>query len=75
MRARKPRITTAVDEELAQWLKRRSVVEGRSVPLVVRDILSRFYAEEEERYWANEGEKRLETFDVASSVSHEKAWA
>jgi len=74
MAARKPRISTVVDEELARWLQRRSEAEGRSVPLVVRDILTRFYADEEERFWAREGEKRLETFDPGVSVSHEDAW-
>lgn len=74
MPARNPRISTVVDDEIAEWLKRRSEAEGRSVSLVVRDILTRFYAEEEERFWAREGEKRLETFDPGTAVSHEDAW-
>jgi hypothetical protein len=75
MPARNPRISTVVDDEIAEWLKRRSEAEGRSVSLVVRDILTRFYAEEEERFWAREGEKRLETLDPGTAVSHEDAWS
>ncbi len=75
MPTKSPRVSAIVDEELAEWLRRRSEAEGRSVSLVVRDILTRFYAEEEERFWAKEGEERLKTFDPATAVSHEKAWS
>jgi len=74
MPATKPRITAVVDEELAAWLKRRSEQEGRSVSVVVRDILARQYAEDEERYWAREGEERLSTFERSRAVSHDEAW-
>jgi len=30
--------------------------------------------DEEERFWAREGESRLETFDRQTAVSHEDAW-
>lgn len=70
-----PRIMTVVDEELAQWLRRRSELEGRSVSLVVREILAKQYAEDEERFWAKEGEERLSTFDRKAAVSHEDAWS
>ncbi|MBW8875177.1 MAG: antitoxin, RHH family protein [Acidobacteria bacterium] len=74
MPAKSPRITTVVDEELAHWLRRRSEIEGRSVSLVVRDIIAKYYADEEERFWAHEGESRLATFDRQTAVSHEDAW-
>lgn len=74
MPAKSPRITTVVGEELADWLRRRSEVEGRSVSLVVRDIIAKYYADEEERFWAREGERRLETFDRKTAVSHKDAW-
>jgi predicted DNA-binding protein len=70
-----PRIMTVVDEELAQWLRRRSEAEGRSVSLVVREILAKQFAEDEERFWAKEGEERLRTFDRKTAVSHEDAWS
>ena len=38
-------------------------------------MIARFYADEEERFWAKEGEGRLETFDPDTAVSHEKAWS
>jgi len=70
-----PRIMTVVDEELARWLRRRSEAEGRSISLVVREILAKQYAEDEERFWAKEGEERLRTFDRKTAVSHEDAWS
>jgi predicted DNA-binding protein len=75
MPTKNARISAIIDVELAQYLRRRSEAEGRSVSLVVRDILARFYAEEEERFWAEEGEERLETFDPATAIAHEKAWS
>ena len=75
MPAKHPRIMTVVDEEMAQWLRRRSQAEGRSVSLVVREILAKQYAEDEERFWAQEGEERLKTFDRTAAVSHEDAWS
>jgi len=74
MPATNPRITAVVDEELAAWLRRRSEREGRSVSLVVREILAKQYAEDEERFWAEEGEERLESFDRSRAVSHDDAW-
>jgi DNA polymerase III delta subunit len=75
MPAKHPRIMTVVDEELAQWLRRRSESEGQSVSLVVREILARQYAEDEERFWAKEGEERLATFNRKTAISHEDAWS
>lgn len=66
---------TFVDEEMARWLRRRSEAEGRSGSLVVREILAKQYAEDEERFWANEGEERVRTFYRAAAVSHENAWS
>lgn len=74
MPTRHARISTLVDQELALWLKRRSEAEGRPVAGVVRDILTRFYAEEEERFWAREGEERLRSFEPGSGLSHDDAW-
>lgn len=75
MPAQNPRITAVVDHELAAWLKRRSEAEGRSISMVVRDILQEFYEDQEERYWAKEGEKRLETFREDESLSHDEVWS
>jgi len=75
MPAKHPRIMTVVDEEMAQWLRRRSEAEGRSISLVVREILAKQYAEDEERFWAKEGEERLKSFDRTAAVSHEDAWS
>ncbi len=74
MPATNPRISTVVEPELAQWLRRRASEEGRSLSLIVRDILAHYYAEEEERLWAAAGEERLRTFDRRKAISHEDAW-
>ncbi len=74
MPATSPRVTAVIDEELADWLRHRSEREGRSVSSLVREVLARQYAEEEERYWTGEGEKRLETCDREAAVAHREAW-
>jgi hypothetical protein len=68
------RITTVVEEELADWLRQRSEAEGRSVSLVVHDIIAKSCADEEERFWARQGECRLTTFDWQTAISHKDAW-
>ena len=74
MPATNPRVSAVIDRKLAEWLQRRSEREGRSVSVLVREILAKQCAEEEERYWAGEGERRLETFDREGAVRHEEAW-
>ena len=74
MPARNPRISTVVDEDLAMWLQQRARTEQRSVSTLVREVLARFHAEEEERFWAREGEERLASFEPAQAMAHEDAW-
>lgn len=54
MPARNPRISTVIDDDLAIWLHQRARAERRSVSTLVRELLTRFYTEEEERFWARE---------------------
>jgi hypothetical protein len=75
MPATNPRVSAVLDPELATWLHRRAAAENRSVSTLVREILARFYAEEEERHWASEGEARLATFTEVSAIAHEDAWS
>lgn len=74
MPATNPRVTAVIDEQLADWLRRRSEREGRSVSVLVREILAERYAEDEERYWAAEGEQRLAGFERDTAVAHDEAW-
>jgi hypothetical protein len=74
MPAQNPRISAVVDEEVAAWLRRKSEEEGRSVSNVVRKILEERYVEDEERFWAAEGERRLASFDRETAVGHDEAW-
>jgi len=53
----------------------RITIKGRPVLVLLRDILTRFHTEEEERFWASEGEERLATFDRKTSVPHEDSWS
>lgn len=74
MPAQNPRISAVVDEEVAAWLRRKSEEEGRSVSNVVRKILEERYVEDEERFWAAEGERRLASFDRENAVGHDEVW-
>jgi len=74
MPAKNPRLTAVVDRSVMVWLKRRAGAQGVSVSLVVRDMLARMRNEDEERYWAAAGERRLESFVRKDAVPHDKAW-
>jgi hypothetical protein len=74
MATKNSRITTVVDEEIADWLRQCSEMEGRSISEIVRDIIAKCYGDESERFWAREGEGRLATFDRHTAVSHEGTW-
>ena len=74
MPATNPRISTVLDQELAIWLQQKSVEEGLSVSMLVRDILRKHYEEVEERYWARAGEERLASFDPTTALSHDEVW-
>ena len=49
-------------------------ISSRSLSVLVRDILTRYYTEEEERFWAEAGEERLATFEPQTALSHAEAW-
>ena len=70
-----PRIWIVIDEDLADWLRRRSEQEGKSVSFLVRDVLAGIREEEEELYWARKGEERLGTFDRSQAVGHDDSWS
>jgi len=72
--ARNPRLSAVVEPDLADWLRKTADRQGISVSLLVRDLLRRAQEEEEERFWAKIGERRLATFDRESAVEHDRAW-
>jgi hypothetical protein len=74
MPAKNPRISAVVDTGLWKWLRAKAKREGISLSLVVRDILMRVRAEEEEEYWAASGEERLDSFSRDEAVSHDDVW-
>ena len=63
-----------VDVGLWKWLRSMAKGKGISVSLVVRDILMRVRAEEEEQYWASAGENRLDSFSRDEAIPHEDVW-
>jgi len=44
------------------------------VSFVVRDILMRVRKEDEECYWAREGESRLADFERSRALTHRDVW-
>jgi len=74
MPAKNPRISSVVDLGLWKWLRAKAKQEGISVSLVVRDILIRARAEEDDQYWAAAGEERLDSFSRDESLKHEDVW-
>ena len=74
MPAKNPRISAVVDVGLWKWLRSKAKSGGISVSLVVRDILMRVRAEEDEQFWAAAGEDRLDSFSLDEAVSHEDVW-
>ncbi len=74
MPAKNPRISAVVDVGIFRWLRSKAKREGISVSLVVRDILIRVRAEEEEQYWSAAGEERLDTFSRDDALGHDDVW-
>jgi len=74
MPAKNPRISAVVDVGLWKWLRSKAKSGGISVSLVVRDILMRVRAEEDEQYWAAAGEDRLDSFSLDEAIPHEDVW-
>ena len=74
MPAKNPRISAVVDVGLWKWLRSKAKSGGISVSLVVRDILMRVRAEEEDQYWAAAGEDRLDSFSRDEALRHEDVW-
>jgi hypothetical protein len=74
MPAKNPRISAVVDMGIWRWLRSKAKREGISVSLVVRDILIRVRADEEEQYWSAAGEERLDTFSRDDALGHDDVW-
>ena len=74
MPATNPRVSSVVDQELLGWLRVKAKGRGISVSLLIRDLLMRLHDDDEERFWALEGEERLQSFDRETARSHEDAW-
>jgi hypothetical protein len=72
--AKNPRVSTVVDKSLLAWLHCRAEKDGVPVSVVVRDILRRVRDDEEERYWAREGDARLASFVSDGAIAHDEAW-
>ncbi len=71
MPTKNPRLMVVLDPALYKWIKRRSKDEGISLSLKVRDLVREAYELHEDRYWSEEGEKRLATFNRKKAATHE----
>jgi len=74
MPATNPRVSSVIDHELLGWLRVKAKSHGISVSLLIRDLLMSLRDDDEERFWALEGEERLQNFDRKNARSHEDAW-
>ncbi len=70
MSTRNPRLMVVLEPPLYQWIKQTAQKQGLSLSLLIRDFIKNAYNEREERYWAQEGEKRLATFNHKAAISH-----
>lgn len=64
----------SLDEDIFRWLKLAAKKSNLSVSHMIRNHLKEAYDLREEKYWADEGEKRLKSFDSKKSVTHLDAW-
>ena len=74
MPAKNPRVSAVLDLGLLKWLRAKAKQDGISVSLVVRDILMRARADEEEQFWAAAGDERIDSFSRDEAVPHEDVW-
>jgi len=74
MPAKNPRVSAVLDLGLLKWLRAKAKQDGISVSLVVRDILMRARADEEEQYWAAAGDERIDSFSRDEAIPHEDVW-
>ena len=70
MVARNPRLMVVLEPPLYQWIKQTARKQGLSLSLLIRDLIKDAYSDEEDRFWSQEGEKRLASFSRKSAVSH-----
>ena len=57
------------------WCLRSSARKERlSVSFVVRDMPMRVRKEDQERYWARDGESRLADFEWSRALTHRDVW-
>ena len=74
MPAKNPRVSAVLDLGLLKWLRAKAKQGGITVSLVVRDILMRARADEEEQFWAAAGDERIDSFSRDEAVPHEDVW-
>ena len=74
MPTKNPRVMVVLEPVLHNWLLKRTKAQGLSVSQAIRDIVRDAYREQEDAHWADEGGKRLDTFDNKKARSHEDAW-
>ncbi len=74
MATKNQRLMTVLDPPVYAWLRAKSRRDGISLSLAARDLLRKSYEEDEDRLWAEQGERRLRGFVRSRAVSHDRAW-
>jgi len=74
MPAKNPRLTMVVEKPLYRWLKKSAREKGVSLSLLLRDMVKDAYEQEEDIFWAREGEARRKTFDPKTALTHEEVF-
>lgn len=74
MPTKNPRVLTVLEPSLHEWLTETAAAMGISVSHLLRDIVAEAMEMAEDRYWSQEAEKRLATFDPETAIPIEDVW-
>ena len=70
-----PRLNVVLDPAVYKVLQKLAKREKLSLSLIARDLIKEAVQIYEDGYWAGEADKRLKSFSMKRTLSHEKAWS
>lgn len=74
MSTKNPRVMVVLENPLLKWVKKTAKADGISLSLRLRDLVREAYESCEDRYWSQEGEKRLSKNQKNKTIPHEDFW-
>lgn len=74
MATKNPRVMVVLESPLYRWIRRSAKKQGVSISMKLRDIVREAFESYEDRYWAGEGEKRLQSFNRDGAIPHDQFW-